>query len=203
MAIHSRTQSIQTLEEFLRWPRIDEKPYLEFIDGRIEVKVSPQRKHSAIEKRLVKVLDLFAEPTELGEAFPELRCSFAGRSIVPDVVFQLTENIEYDHDGVLVNETFRPSDIHVEIRSPDQSVKKTKKKLEHSVANGCPLGWYIDPERETIDVYRPGVAPERLSPDRFLGGAPVLPGFRFPVAEVFGWLKYRTQGPANPGADPR
>ena len=38
-----------TLEEFLRWSRIDEKPYLEYHDGRIEVKVSPQRKHSLIE----------------------------------------------------------------------------------------------------------------------------------------------------------
>jgi Uma2 family endonuclease len=203
MATHSRTQSIQTLEEFLRWQRINEKPYLEFIDGRIEVKVSAQRKHSAIAGKLAQVIDRFAEPLKLGLAMPELRCSFAGRSIVPDIVFHLDANIQTDDEGVFVNEVFIPPDIHIETRSPDQSVKKTKDKLTHSVANGCPLGWYIDPERRTIDVYRPGVAAERLSPDGFLDGAPVLPGFRLAVAEVFGWLKYRTQGPANPGADPR
>ena len=42
MATHPRTKSSMTLEAFLRWPRIDEKPYLEYHDGRIEVKVSPQ-----------------------------------------------------------------------------------------------------------------------------------------------------------------
>jgi Uma2 family endonuclease len=203
MATHSRTRSSMTLEEFLKWPRIDEKPYLEYYEGRIEVKVSPQRKHSIIEMRLLDALSRFAEPSRLGLAFPELRCTFSGRSIVPDVVFQLDANIDCDASGEFVNEVFRPPDIHIEIRSPDQSVKKTREKLAHSVANGCPLGWYIDPERRTIDIYRPGIAPERLPAEGFLDGTPVLPGFRVPAAEIFGWLKYRTQGPADPGADPR
>jgi Uma2 family endonuclease len=188
MATHSRTRSVKTLEEFLQWPRIDEKPYLEFYDGRIEVKVSPQRKHSVIEKNLIQALDQFAKPSGIGEAYGNLRCTFAGRSIVPDVVFQLVANIPRDELGDVLNECFVPPDIHVEIRSPDQSAKKTKVKLEHSVANGCPLGWYIDPERRTIDVYRPGIAPERLSAEGFLDGTPVLPGFRLPASEIFGWL---------------
>ena len=41
-----------TLEEFLRWPRIDEKPYLEYVDGRIEVKVSPKGSIAVIEMRM-------------------------------------------------------------------------------------------------------------------------------------------------------
>ncbi len=203
MATHPRTLEVKTLEEFLRWSRIDEKPYLEYIDGRIEVKVSPQRKHSAIEGKLCQALDQFAEPSRLGLAMPELRCTFAGRSIVPDIVFHLNKNIQTDETGVFVNEVFIPPDIHVEIRSPGQSVKKTKQKLEHSVASGCALGWYIDPERETIDVYRPGADPERLSPDGFLDGAPVLPGFRLAVADVFGWLRYRPARQNNPGVAPR
>jgi Uma2 family endonuclease len=203
MATHSRTRSDMTLEEFLRWPRIDEKPYLEFYDGRVEVKVSAQKKHSVIQMRLTEVLNRFVEPSRLGLAFPELRCTFAGRSIVPEVVFQLDANIQCDASGEFVNETFLPPDIHIEIRSPDQTVKKTKAKLEHSIANGCPLGWYIDPDRRTIHVYRPGLPLERLQAEGFLDGTPVLPGFRIPFSEVFGWLKYRAQGPANPGADPR
>ena len=51
------------LEEFLRLPEIDEKPYLEFIDGRIEAKVSPQKKHSLISTSLVRCLDDWAIPT--------------------------------------------------------------------------------------------------------------------------------------------
>jgi Uma2 family endonuclease len=67
------------------------------------------------------------------------------------------------------------------------------------VAHGCPLGWLIHPERKYVDVYRPGRPVGRLAADGVLEGEPVLPGFRLPVAEVFGWLIYRRPGPgANP-----
>jgi Uma2 family endonuclease len=203
MSTRWKTGQNLTLEEFLRSPRIDEKPYQEYINGRIEVKVAAQKRHCVIQSKLSQALDRVAEPKRLGQAFPELRCTFAGRSIVPDVVFLLDENIETNPNGFYVDETFIPPDIHVEIRSPDQSVKKTKEKLEHSVANGCRLGWYIDPERQTIDVYRPGLASERLLTEGFLDGTPVLPGFRLAVSEVFGWLIYRPQRPANPEAEPQ
>jgi Uma2 family endonuclease len=144
-------------------------------------------------------LDRFAQPAGLGESFPELRCTFAGRSIVPDVVFLLVDHINLDNNGEYINEIHRPPDIHVEIISPDQSVAKTHRKLLWSVANGCPLGVMIDPERRSIDVYRPGQPPERLAPDGILEGEPVLPGFRLPAAEVFGWLVLRRPNPPASG----
>lgn len=192
-----------TLEEFLRWPRIDERPYLEYYDGRIEVRVSPQKKHGVIQLKMANALNAFAEPQTLGYAFPELRCTFAGGSIVADVVFLLDHNIRSNERGEVQDETFVPPDLHVEIRSSDQGVRKTKDKLVHSVANGCPLGWYIDPYRRTVDEYRTGQPPRKLTENDVLDGAPVLPGFLLPVADVFGWLVYRVQRPENPGAGPR
>ncbi len=200
MASHSKTRSGMTLEEFLRWPEADEHPYKEFINGRIEMKVSPQKKHSVLTLDFCLALNQFAGPGRLGRAFPELRCTFAGRSIIPDVVFLLEANIPCDARGMLVNISILPPDIQIEIRSPGQSLKKTREKLEHAVANGCPLGWLIDPERETADVYRPGSGPERLLADGFLDATPVLPGFRLAVSEVFGWLIYRAPNP--PQGDP-
>jgi Uma2 family endonuclease len=203
MATHSRTRSSMTLDEFLRWTRIDEKPYLEYYDGRIEVKVSPKALHSVLEGRITEGLNAVAKPSKLGEAFPELRCTFAGRSIVPDVVFLTDEHIQVDDRGRYVDEILIPPDIQVEARSPRQSIRKTKEKLEHAVANGCPLGWFLDPYRETIDVFRPGLPPERLPADGFLDAAPVLAGFRISVSEVFGWLIYRKPIPDEPGVEPR
>ena len=78
-------------------------------------------------------------------------------------------------------------------------------KLIHATAHGCPLGWLIHPYQKTIDVYRPGRPPERLAPDAVLEGEPVLPGFRLPASEVFGWLKRpgrRPQTPPGPGMEP-
>jgi Uma2 family endonuclease len=203
MSTHSRTRSDMTLEEFLRWPRIDEKPYLEYHDGRIEVKVSPKALHSVLEGEIFDALNRVAKQSGSGRAFPELRCTFAGRSIVPDVVFLLHEHIQVDARGRYVDEILIPPDIQVEIRSPRQSMKKTKEKLEHAVANGCPLGWYLDPYRETIDVFRPGIEPERLPADGFLDASPVLPGFRIAVSEVFGWLMYTRPTQEDPEAGPQ
>jgi Uma2 family endonuclease len=191
-----------TLEEFLRMPEIDERPYKEFIDGRIETKMSPQKKHGRLEKRLMNHVDAFSEPRDLGEAFPELRCTFAGRSIVPDVVFLLNEHIETDEDGEILDPTLRPPDIHIEIVSPDQSVRKCREKLVFSTAKGCPLGWLIDPIRKTVHVYRPGQRAKPVPADGVLEGDPVLPGYRLPVAELFGWLKLRRPG-RKPSPSPR
>ena len=196
MASPARVGKTMTLEEFLRLPGIDEAPYLEYIDGRIEEKVSPQKKHGRLEKRLMTHIDAYAEPRLLGETFPELRCTFAGRSIIPDVVFLLDEHIETDERGEVLDPTLRPPDIHVEIVSPDQSVLKCREKLAFSRANGCPLGWLIDPIRKTVQVYRPGRRPQRLPEDGVLEGDPVLPGYRLPLAELFEWLKVRRSEPS-------
>jgi Uma2 family endonuclease len=191
MASPARIRKAITLDEFLRLPEIDERPYLEYIDGRIEAKVSPQKKHGILEKRLINHIDAYAEPRQLGQTFPELRCTFAGRSIIPDVVFLLDDHIETDKEGEVLDPTLWPPDIHVEIVSPDQSLRKCREKLAFSTANGCPLGWLIDPGRRTVSVYRLGQCVERLPVDGELKGAPVLPAYRLPVAELFGWLIVR------------
>jgi Uma2 family endonuclease len=196
----SRIQRSLTLEEFLALP--EEEPSLEYIDGRIEAKVSPQKKHSVIQVRLAASLNGFAEPADRGFAFPELRCTFAGLSIVPDIVFLLDVHIGSDAQGEILNETFLVPDIHIEIISPDQSAKSEREKLAHSTSNGSSLGWLIDPEKKRVEVYRPGQPPESLALEGVLDGGPVLPGYRLPVAEVFGWLRFQRPERPTTGADP-
>ncbi len=201
MASPARVNRTISLEEFLHLPEIDEHPYLEYIDGRIEAKVAAQKKHGAIQKELSRQIDAYSEIRRLGTTFPELRCTFAGRSIVPDVVFLLYEHIETNEDGTFLDPTFRPPDIHVEFVSPDQPVRKCREKLIFSTRNGCALGWLIDPERKTVHVYRPGRPAKRIPADGVLEGGPVLPGYRLPVAELFGWLKMHYSKLSPPRAD--
>lgn len=191
MASSPQVREGLTLEEFLRLPDIEEAPALEYIDGRVVRKAMPKTKHSVLTGELYTSLNRHARPGGLGRAFGELRCTFAGRSIVPDLVFLRTENIKLDPDGSFADEVDRPPDIHIEILSPDQSPRDTHLKLLHSTANGCALGWFFDPYKKVIDLYRPGRTPERLAEDGVLEGEPVLPGFRLPAAEVFGWLTWR------------
>ena len=159
--------------------------------------MSPQFRHGVIGINVTTALNNFAKPRRLGLAVVELRCSFEGRSIIPDVVFLLDARIRTDDRGELVDEVPTPPDIHFEIRSPDQSRSRTVEKIEHSLRHGCPLGWYFDPDQRIVGVYRPDQKPEILGADGFLDGAPVLPGFRLAISEVFGWMVYR-----KPEADP-
>ena len=69
-------------------------------------------------KEFLASLNSWAKPARLGMALPELRCTFAGRSIIPDVVFLLWEHIEIDALGEFADETGRPPDIHFEIVGP-------------------------------------------------------------------------------------
>ena len=99
MASPARVDKMITLEEFLRMPEIDEHPYLEYIDGRIEAKVSPQKKHGLLEKRLMTIS--MPMPSRVGWVRHFRSC--AARSPVdrsfPDVVFLLDEHIETDERG--------------------------------------------------------------------------------------------------------
>jgi Uma2 family endonuclease len=187
MASPSRVRDGLTLEEFLELPEAE--PAFEYIDGRIEAKVSPRKHHSAIQTELAARLNLFARPARLGRAFVELRCSFAGRSIVPDVVFLLRENIPVDRRGLMTNESSFPPDLHVAVLSPRQSRTKSHDKLAHATRNGCCLGWLIDPSRRTVDVYQADRVRVRLGADGVLEGEPVSRGLRLPVAEILEWLE--------------
>jgi len=198
MSTAPRQDAGVSLEEFLRMPEIEEAPYLEYIDGRIEVKAMPTPKHALIARGFARCFDLRAEPEGLGLASIEVRHTFAGRSILPDASFLLAENVDLDPNGTPADLVPRAPDIHVEVISPDQSVPATHRKLLHSTSHGCTLGILVHPIMKTIDVYRPGRPPERLNDDGAIDFAPVLPGLVVPVAVVFSWLVVRLR---RPGAD--
>jgi len=72
-----------TLEEFLTLP--ETKPANEYIDGQIIQKPMPQGEHSTIQGELIIAINAVVKPKKIARAFPELRCTFCGKSIVPDV----------------------------------------------------------------------------------------------------------------------
>ena len=52
-------------------------------------------------------------------------------------------------------------------------------------ANGCRLGWLIDPEEMAVTVYRPGAEPARLDQLEHISGDPVLLGFSLALAPIW------------------
>jgi Uma2 family endonuclease len=142
---------ILTLEEFLQQP--ETKPANEYIDGKIIQKPMPQGKHSIIQGELVTAINSVLKPQRLGRSFPELRCTFGGRSIVPDVSVFTWERIPRDENGEVSNIFMMAPDWTIEILSPDQSQTKVTKNILHCLKHGTQMGWLIDPKEQTVFIY--------------------------------------------------
>jgi len=178
-------QSQLTLEEFLKLPKT--KPASEFIQGKIIQKPMPQGEHSVLQGELCKFINQIAKSQKVAYAFPELRCTFGGVSIVPDVTVFRWERIPLLPSGRIVNRFEINPDWSIEILSPEQSQTKTLGKLLHCLSNGTELGWLIDPEAESILAVFPG---QRV--ELYQGGTklPILSGIELELTTemVFSWL---------------
>jgi Uma2 family endonuclease len=180
-----------TLEAFLRLPGIEESPAAEFVEGRVVRKMSPSWTHNSLTLFLCNRLNEFAMPEGLGEALPEQRCTFGGRSIVPDVVYLAEGNIALDRDGRSLETVPRAPDLMIEILSPGQAAEGSAAKLAFAVGHGCSVGWLVDPYRETITVFTPESEPIEEGRMGLLDAGAVLPGFTLAVDEVFAWVERR------------
>ena len=177
-----------SLEEFLGLP--ETSPPSEYIDGEIIPKPMPQGKHSILQRELSFALTLAFKSERTAQAFPELRCTFGGRSLVPDVAVFRTERIPRDNDGQVANSFNLHPDWTIEILSPKQSQTKVIRNILHCLDNGTEMGWLLDPEESFIFVY----GADR-SVQLFENVEVVLPvpefaeAVQLKVSEIFDWLK--------------
>jgi len=82
-------------------------------------------------------------------------------------------------------------DLVVEILSPGNTVAEIEDKIVEYFANGTRLLWVISPGQHYVLVYRSGYEPQRLlTSGDFLEGEEVVPGFTFPVADLFHKLSF-------------
>ena len=175
-----------TLEKFLKLP--ETKPASEYINGEIIPKPMPKEKHSRLQLRLCNSINENTESQKIAYAFPELRCSFGTRSIVPDIAVFKWSRIPFDADGEAPNDFLLSPDWTIEILSPEQSSNRVIGNILYCLQHGCQLGWLIDPADRSILVFRPSQQPELLQgsdrPSLLLEIDPELT-----VNMIFGWLK--------------
>jgi Uma2 family endonuclease len=136
-----------TLEEFLKLP--ETKPASEYIDGCIIPKPMPQGKHSIIQGELITAINAVVKKQRVAHAFPELCCTFGGRSLVPDVSVFAWNRIPLDDNGDIANVFPIYPDWTIEILSPDQSTAKVTGNILHCLKHGCQMGWLIDPDERS------------------------------------------------------
>ena len=181
-------QKTLALAEFLKLP--ETKPAGEYVKGQIVQKPMPQGKHSKLQEELVGAVNTIAKLQKIAYAFPELRCTFGGRSTVPDIAVFAWERIPLDENGDIANVFNVAPDWTIEILSPDQSPTKVTRNILHCLSHGCRAGWLIDPDVQSILVYPSGQQPTFFEePDEKLPVPDVVKDLELTVGDVFGWLK--------------
>ncbi|MCC5635368.1 Uma2 family endonuclease [Nostoc sp. CHAB 5844] len=181
----TRSQPL-TLEAFLKLP--ETQPASEYINGEIIQKPMPKGKHSRLQLRLCNSINDVAENQKIAYVFPELRCSFGTRSIVPDVAVFKWSRIPFDADGEAPNDFLLCPDWTIEILSPEQSSNRVIGNILYCLQHGSQLGWLIDPGDRSIVVFRPSQQPELLQGSDRL---PILQeiNLNLSVEQIFNWLK--------------
>ncbi|MBD2311893.1 Uma2 family endonuclease [Desertifilum sp. FACHB-1129] len=175
-----------TLEEFLAQP--ETKPASEYIDGRIYQKPMAQGEHSILQGSLIAAINQVAKPQQLACAFPELRCTFENRAIVPDITVFEWQRIPRRPNGRIANKFEIPPDWVIEILSPEQSPSRVISKITFCLKHGTKLGWFIEPEDESVVVFLPNQLPEVKYGDEKLPVLEVLGDWNLSVGDVFSWL---------------
>ena len=134
MKLSPQLSSNLSLEEFLRLPETE--PASEYVDGQIYQKPIPQGEHSTLQSFLVTNINLLAQPQKLAYAFPELRCKFAGKSLVPDIAVFEWNRIPLLLNGRIANQFEIPPDWTIEILSPNQSPNRVIRNIMFCIQNG-------------------------------------------------------------------
>ncbi len=76
-------------------------------------------------------------------------------------------------------------DLAVEVLSPNDTWTEVESKVAEYIQAGVRLIWIVDPDQNSITIYRPNGERSRLSATDHLSGENVLPDFSVPIAEIF------------------
>ena len=177
-----------TVEDLLALP--DDGWRYELLEGTLLRMAGSGQRATAIAAIILGALIAFVRPRRLGVVtgadgvyrFDPVRET----GLIPDVGFYSMAR----QAGILDPDKpipFAP-ELAIEVASPSQNEKDMAAKAAVYLAGGARLVWVVWPGRRQIDVWRPGdTTPAATLDSRSeLDGEDIVPGFRHPVADIFG-----------------
>lgn len=142
-------QGTWTVEQYLRITE-GSNWLLEFTDGELEVLPMPTRRHQAISKFLLFMLNAFLDPRGGTVFYSPLRLRVReGKFRKPDLIVALDKD-----DPRLQDAYFLGADLVMEIVSPDDPERDTVGKRADYAEAHIPEYWIVNPLDETITVLR-------------------------------------------------
>lgn len=136
--------------------------------------------------RLSVAFGIWHSQTQLGEAF-DSSTGFRlpnGAIRSPDLAWVAAER--WAALSSAQRKAFVPlcPDFVVELKSPSDRLEDVREKMREYLANGARLGWLLNPETQSAEIYRPDRSPELLTAPVGLSGEDVLPGLRLSMVGI-------------------
>ncbi len=76
-------------------------------------------------------------------------------------------------------------DFVIELRSASDTLSVLQAKMQAYLDNGLPLGWLINPQDKTVEIYRQAQTAEVIPLAGILSGEPEMPGLQINLDEIF------------------
>ena len=158
----------------------------ELVDGKV-IQMSPAgRQHGVVAGRILGYIFQYLLTRPLGELYAaETGFIFPNGKTVraPDVMFLSSVRItpelsETGFVGIV-------PDFAVEVVSPEQPFAKMVEKVESYLKIGLKLAWIVEPDDQTIHVYKPSTPVQVFHLDDTLSCENILPGFELKVRHIF------------------
>ncbi|MEG4988751.1 Uma2 family endonuclease [Microcoleus sp. BR0-C5] len=156
---------------------------IELEDGRLSIMGPSDIVSSEISSRLIAFLFAWINPRRLGRVFDS-----AGGFIMPDT------NVKAPDVSFVRAARLRQSpryfgelvpDLVVEIKSQNDRIKPIETKVLKFIELGALVGILIDPDEETVTIYRSTGEPTVLGNGDILTVAELFPGWELPVSELW------------------
>jgi Uma2 family endonuclease len=182
------------VETCKRWTEADlqalpEDGYIhELVDGELVMSPKNDYSHGHFCSKLLVALYLFVQDKRLGDVLDSSTGFWMkNRNCrAPDISFITRARLsELGFSGS--THRFFPGapDLAVEILSPNNTRAEMDRRLKDFFESGTRLAWIIDPDAQLAEVCHSPTQRQLIGPGGFLEGEDLLPGFRYPIAELF------------------
>jgi Uma2 family endonuclease len=178
----SQTNTITTADQLLKAKDLGR---CELVRGELILMSPAGSEHGYVARRLVQWLGTYVDETGLGETYSSETGFFIERQPdtvrAPDASFVRMERLPDPTRG------FFPGapDLAFEVLSPGDTTSETDDKIDQWLTNGCRLVSVADPKMTTIRSYTPDQPVRVFREGDTYDAAPVLPGFKFVVSDLF------------------
>ena len=163
----------------------------EVVDGELVMSPKNDPYHGDICADLSMALRAFAKARQLGAVWDSSTgfWMYNRNCRAPDVSFISKERLQA-LGFKRSSRNFFPDapDLAVEVVSPNNTRKEIDERLKDFFGSGTQIAWIINPDTECVEVCHAPDQRKLVGSGADLDGEHLLPGFRYPIADLFkGW----------------